>query len=133
MSSTVNTQQKLLENTFEITGNNIPDGAERRQHSRRVARWTATITTRDRNVIQCQTQDVSESGASISSSHDFRQGAVVVLQIQSFYKGAKKTLKILAEVKRSAISTDHFTLGVYFRDLSERSHHFLKQYCENEI
>jgi len=133
MGGKVNSQQKLLENTFEITENDIPDGAERRQHCRRSARWSGTITTRDRNVIQCRTLDVSESGASITSANDFHLGAVVVLQIQAFYKGTKRTLKILAEVKRSAISTDHFTLGIYFRDLSEGSRHFIKQYCENEI
>jgi len=133
MSHTYDNSKNLLDNTLEITADTISDSSERRQFKRRAARWPAIFTTLDKRIIHGKTQDVSERGASISSPQNLQPGTVVVLQIQSFYDGIKRPLKIVAEVKRGSMNSDSFTLGVYFKDLSKGSLTFLKQYSENTI
>jgi len=122
-----------LDITQEITADSLQDATERRRYSRRKARWTTTITTRDKIVVQCRTFDVSEKGASIESPADFRENAVVIVEIVSVYKGVKKTFRILADVKHSAIAKNGFTLGLFFKDASSGTFEFFRKYSEREI
>jgi len=124
-----------LNNTQEITADSLPEqtGAERRRYARRAARWRASITTRNKDVIECRTLDVSERGASIESPADFRHNAVVIVQVTSFSKGKKKNFKILCEVKHTSIAKNGFTLGIFFKDTSEETFNFFRQYSEGKI
>ncbi len=123
-----------IDNTQEITdANEEVRGDERRQYPRRAARWSAKITTRNKEVVHCRTRDVSERGASIATPYDFNMHAVIVLEIQVTYKEIRKTLRMLAEVRHRAITKDGFLIGVYFRDATAATIAFLKKYSNKVI
>ena len=125
----------FIEEALEITEDSIAEvkTSERRMYARRNARWASVITTRDKRMIQCRALDVSERGASISSPVDFKANALFVLEMSVRYKGIQKKLRILSEVKRSAIAKEGFTLGLYFKDASETAFDFLKKYSNSQI
>jgi hypothetical protein len=124
-----------VDDTAEITESSfseaIPD--ERRQYARRAARWPCTITTHDKTLIKCSSLDVSERGASVYCPVNFKVNAMFVFELNVRYKGLHKKLRILSEVKRTSISNDGFTLGLYFKDANEVVFDFLKKYASNQV
>ena len=135
MSQDKETIASQLKQTAEITADSLAnkEGIERRRYARRTARWTVVITTHDKYEVHGRTIDVSEKGASIESPADFRKGALVILKIDSFYKGKNRELKVLGEVKNTAIAKNGFTLGMFFKDASEETFKFFRLYSENRI
>jgi len=126
---------EYLDDTAEITESSLAGvkPAERREYARRGARWLCTITTHDKTHIHCSSLDVSERGASIFCPVNFKVKAMFVFELNVRYKGLHKTLRILSEVKRTSISNEGFTLGLYFKDANEVVFDFLKKYASNEI
>lgn len=122
-----------LNQTKEITADSINSGIERRRYVRRTARWQVVITTHDKYVLRCRTIDISEKGASIESTADFRVGALVILEISAMYKGKLKVFKALGEVKRTSIAKHGFTLGMFIKDASEETFKFFRLYAEGRI
>ena len=135
MSEITQAVSECLDDTAEITENSLSDvtPAERRQFARRGARWPCIITTRDKTQLQCNSLDVSERGASVFSPINFKINAMFILEVNVRYKGLYKKLRILSEVKRTSISNDGFTLGLYFKDANEVVFDFLKKYANNQI
>ena len=127
----------VLENTQEITEHTISqeDAAniERRQYSRRMARWPVIITMKNKQTINAKTQDVSEKGASVKSPIHFEKGEMIFIHINTIYQGKKKSLKLVSEVKHCAISRDEFTLGLYFKKAADDTFLFLRKYSENKL
>jgi len=119
--------------TQEITADSLTDDSERRRYTRRAARWRISLTTMNKDVIHCRTQDVSERGASVDCHVNFRANTKVLLEINSFYNGVKKDFKILAEVKHTSIAKDGFTLGLFFKDASADTFDFFRKYSEGTI
>jgi len=122
-----------LDQTQEITADSLTEGSERRRFSRRAARWRISLTTMNKDVIHCRTQDVSERGASVDSHVNFRANTKVLLDINTFYNGTKRDFKILAEVKHTSIAKDGFTLGLFFKDASADTFDFFRKYSEGLI
>jgi hypothetical protein len=124
-----------VEDTAEITEDSLAEvkPAERRLYARRGARWPCTITTHDKTLVQCSSLDVSERGASIFSPVNFKLNAMFVFELNVRYKGLHKKLRILSEVKRTSISNDGFTLGLYFKDAHELVFDFLSKYSNNKV
>ena len=124
----VNATQEITEDSFSAE-----NPAERRKFSRRAARWSSVITTRDKRMIQCRSLDVSERGVSLSSPIDFKSKTLFVLEMTAVYKGKKTQMRFLSEVRHTSIAKDGFTLGLYFKDATETAFEFLKQYANKTI
>lgn len=127
---------EIVESTQEITESNLIEQVkedERRVFPRRAARWSATVTTKNKEVVSCRTRDVSERGASISIPYDFRKNAMVVLEINVVYKSLRKRIKILGQVKHSSIAADGYTVGVLIKDAPEAAQSFLAAYSNKKI
>ncbi|MFT6121703.1 MAG: hypothetical protein ACJAWS_000237 [Oleiphilaceae bacterium] len=124
-----------VDDTAEITESSIADikPVERRIYTRRAARWSCTITTNDKTRIDCSSLDVSERGASVLSPVNFKANAIFVFELNVRYKGLHKNLRMLSEVKRTSISNDGFTLGLYFKDANEQVFDFLSKYANKKI
>tara|TARA_R110002167_G_scaffold10666_4_gene48375 strand:- start:2344 stop:2751 length:408 start_codon:yes stop_codon:yes gene_type:complete len=135
MSKDNETVASQLKQTTEITADSLTskEGIERRRFVRRPARWNVVITTHDKYEVDGRTIDISEKGASIGSPADFRQGALVILKISVFYNGKSRELKVLGEVKHTAIAKDGFTLGMFFKDASAETFKFFRLYAESRI
>ena len=121
---------EVVENTADITADAIEEVRhdERRKYQRRAARWSATITTKDKTVVQCRTRDVSERGASVSTPYDFNMNAIIILEIHIVYKDVRKTIRALGQVKHSSVAADGFTIGVFIKDAAEPVMNFLRAY-----
>jgi hypothetical protein len=135
MSQDKETIASQLKQTTEITADSLTsnNGIERRRYVRRPARWNVVITTHDKYEVDGRTIDVSEKGASIESPADFRKGALVIIKVSVFYKGKSRELKVLGEVKHTAIAKDGFTLGMFFKDASAETFKFFRLYAESRI
>jgi|TARA_R110000850_G_scaffold103204_6_gene213095 hypothetical protein len=135
MSQDNDTLASQLKQTTEITADSLAsnEGIERRRFVRRPARWNVVITTHDKYEVDGRTIDISEKGASINSPADFRKGALVILKISVFYNGKSKELKVLGEVKHTAIAKNGFTLGMFFKDASAETFKFFRLYAESRI
>ena len=135
MGQATKTVSGYVDDTAEITESSLSavKPAERRQFARRSARWPCTISTHDKTLIQCSSLDVSERGASIFCPVNFKVNAMFVFELNVRYKGFHKKLRILSEVKRTSISNDGFTLGLYFKDANELVFDFLGKYSTNQV
>jgi hypothetical protein len=135
MSQDKETVASQLKQTTEITADSLTsdDGIERRRFVRRSARWNVVITTHDKYEVQGRTIDVSEKGASLESPADFRKGALVILNISTFYKGKKIAFRVLSEVKHVSIAKNGFTLGMFFKDASADTFKFFRLYAESRV
>lgn len=135
MATGTNTVSGFVADTAEITESSLEvvKPAERRQYARRGARWPCTITTHDKKIITCSSLDVSERGASVCCPVNFKVDAVFVLELNVRYKGLHKKLRMLSEVKRTSISNDGFTLGLFIKDANELVFDFLKKYANNNV
>lgn len=124
-----------LNQTAEITADSLDSiqAQERRQFVRRAARWNVIISTRDKLLINSKTIDVSERGASLESPIDIPSGELLLLEINTFYKGKKTNFKIIGEVKRTTVAKSHFTLGVFFKKASDDALKFFRFYAEGRI
>lgn len=135
MGSALKAVSEYVDDTAEITENSFEavKPSERRQFSRRGARWPCTITTHDKIIIKCSSLDVSERGASVFCPVNFKIGAIFVFELNVRYKGLHKSLRMLSEVKRTSISKDGFTLGLYIKDANEQVFNFLNKYANNQV
>ncbi len=134
MSSIADRAQKYVEVTEELTGEGIlVQQDERRRFARRPARWNTVVTTRKKEVLHCKTRDVSERGTSICSPYDFNMHATIRVDIEVYYKGMKKSLSALGEVRHSAVAADGFIIGIYFKDATETTIRFLRSYANSRI
>ncbi len=106
---------------------------ERREFARRAARWAAKITTQKREVVQCRTRDVSERGASIVSPYDFNMRAQILVEITITYKGLRKQIRALGEVRHSSMASDGFTIGILFKETSDATTAFLRKYANHRL
>ncbi len=123
----------LTGGTKEITADMLDDYIEKRRYTRRKAAWPASITTRSKRVIDCKLRDVSERGLSVASPVDFKQNALVMIQVSAFHNGKKKPIKVLAEIKHTSIAPDGYTLGIFIKDAADATFAFLKKYAEGQI
>lgn len=110
-----------------------PAADERREFARRAARWSAKITTQKREVVHCRTRDVSERGASIVSPYDFNMRAQILVEITITYKGLRKQIRALGEVRHSSIASDGFTIGILFKDAPDATTAFLRKYANHRL
>lgn len=135
MEQAAKTVSDFVDDTAEITENSLAAvvPAERRQYARRGARWPCKITTHDKTLIKCNSLDVSERGASVFCPVNFKVNSMFIFELNVRYKGLHKKLRILSEVKRTSISNDGFTLGLYFKDANEVVFDFLKKYSTNQF
>jgi hypothetical protein len=135
MAQNKKTIAAVLDDTQEITADSLTEGGgrERRQFTRRATSWRATLTTKNKVVVQCKTRDISERGASIASPANVPANTIGILHISAFYNGVKKDFKILAEVKHTSIAKDGFTLGIFFKDASQATFNFFKKYATAQI
>lgn len=126
---------EIMDDTAEITESSFEavQPTERRQFARRHARWPCTIQTHDKTLIQCSSLDVSERGASVFCPVNFKADTIFVLELNLHYKGLHKKLRMLSEVKRTSISNDGFTLGLFIKDANEQVFDFLKKYANKQI
>lgn len=135
MESNKDTASQYVANAAEITPEDSaplkPD--ERRQYPRRAARWSATLLTKDKTMVNCRTQNVSERGASIASPYDFTIGAKVIIEIQILYKTIRKPIRLIGEIRHTAIASTGYTLGILFKEISDPALDFLKKYAEEKI
>jgi hypothetical protein len=135
MDSASKTVSEFVDDTAEITENSFEavQPSERRKYARRGARWPCTVTKHDKTLIQCSSLDVSERGASVCSPVNFKTNAILVFELNVRYKGLHKKLRMLSEVKRTSISNDGFTLGLYIKDANEQVFDFLNKYSNKQI
>ncbi len=134
MDSNKRADTSSLLNTVELSVEKLaPRGEERREYRRRPARWPATLLTQDKVLVNGKTRDVSEMGVSITTPVNFIKGALVLIEINIFYKSIKKPIRVRGEVRHSAICSDGFTLGILFKDIAEPVQKFLKKYAEEQI
>lgn len=129
VSEVMDSTQELCENS--IGGEVQPD--ERRKFDRRAARWYATVTTKDKTVVQCKTRDVSEKGASIVIPYNFNMNAMVILEIHVVYKELDKKIRVLGQVRHSSVASDGYTIGILIKDASEVTTNFLRAYANKQI
>ncbi len=134
MESNKESVSQYVNNTEEITPDSAPlKPDERRQYPRRAARWPSTLLTKEKQLISCRTQNVSERGASIASPCDFAGGTLVIVEIQIFYKSIRKSVRVLGEIRHTSIAGTGFTLGILFKEMPEPVQDFLKKYAEEKI
>lgn len=134
MESNKESVSQYVDNTEEITPDSAPlKPDERRQYPRRAARWSSTLLTKEKQLISCRTQNVSERGASIDSPCNFASGTKVIVEIQILYKSLRKSVRMVGEIRHTSISGSGFSLGILFKEMPEPVQDFLKKYAEEKI
>ncbi|MDX1452516.1 MAG: PilZ domain-containing protein [Oleiphilaceae bacterium] len=106
---------------------------ERREFARRAARWAAKITTTKHEVVHCRTRDVSERGASVVSPYDFNMRAQILVEITITYKGLRKQIRAVGEVRHSSITSDGFAIGILFKEAPASTITFLRKYANHRL
>jgi pSer/pThr/pTyr-binding forkhead associated (FHA) protein len=107
--------------------------SSRRLHNRREAHWPAQVTLKNQQIVQCMTKDFSEKGLALKSLINLQIGALIRVEIKSFYKGRNLQIIFIGIVKHSLITADGFLNGILIKQCSKDCSEFIKDFSNHKI
>lgn len=117
----------------ELSEKDFKTKKDRRSGARRDAHWPVQVKTRQKQIIEGFTVNVATSGLLLSIAANLKPKDVVFVECISTYKGKRRFLQAICEVKWNIVDSGGFRTAVTINSATELTKNFLKEYSGNKI
>ncbi len=123
-----------LTKSKELTDKDFEGKSSPKSHSpRRKANWPISLQTREKQKVEGRTINVSEQGLLILIPLNLLKGDTVFVEIHSIYKGKKRFLQAICEVRYNSVGVEGFQTDVKINSATGLTSDFLEEYSSEAL
>lgn len=121
---------------IQIENRALEGGAEQRQYTRRIGRWSFTGLTQQKNTFKGQTENISEGGVLLvvdNPPEELQRGEQIYIEIRFSHRSITKKIKVVAKIKHAVFYQSQKKIGVKYLEIADEDRKLLNTYANHKI